>query len=72
VFNNDCITLIVCISHSEYVENSDLHIDNNEEINSWDILVDRGVYISPIALVITKSIFLICVICPQQFFMSYC
>jgi hypothetical protein len=55
------ITQLICISQDEYVEKSDLQINNNEEINSWDILVDRGVYIFPIALVIPKSLFLICI-----------
>jgi hypothetical protein len=50
---------MISISKDEYVEKSDLQNHDNEEINSWDILVDRAVYIFPIALVITKSFYLI-------------
>jgi hypothetical protein len=63
------MTQIICISQHEYVEKSDLQNQNNEEINSWDILVDRAVYICPIASVITKSLFLIGVVCPKHFLM---
>ncbi|WJX89638.1 hypothetical protein P8452_71618 [Trifolium repens] len=34
----------------QYGKKSDLQNHDNEEINTWDILVDKGVYIFPIAL----------------------
>jgi hypothetical protein len=40
-------------SQDQYVENSDLENLDNEKNNSWDILVDKAVFMFPIALVNT-------------------
>jgi hypothetical protein len=47
------LTILINTRQDQYGKKSDLQINDNEEINTWDILVDKGVYIFPIALVNT-------------------
>jgi hypothetical protein len=56
------LTILINTRQDQYGKKSDLQINDNEEINTWDILVDKGVYIFPIALVNTYFFDLIVVV----------